>query len=242
MDDGAKTVEDSLAMLHLAAESGTTDLVATPHANSNYIYDPQVIQQQLQALNQAMNGRVRLYQGCDFHLSFDNIEDAIQNPRKYTINGHRYLLVEFSDLIIFNNTAQIFERLQAAKMVPIITHPERNGLLRQRLEQITQWVANGALVQVTAGSLTGHFGKRAKEFSVQLLAARLVHFIASDGHDLKHRPPSMKEAHAWLSQHYGEVYADTLCIANPRATLTDGPVGLPAPVPAGTQKWYQFWR
>jgi protein-tyrosine phosphatase len=243
MDDGAKTVEDSLAMLQIAVESGTTDLVASPHANSSYTYDPQMIQQQIKDLNQSMQGKVRLYQGCDFHLSFDNIEDAVKNPRKYTINGHRYLLVEFSDLLIFHNTAQIFDRLQAARMVPIITHPERNSLLRQRIDSIAEWVANGALVQVTAGSLLGNFGKRASDFSRQLLDRNLVHFIASDAHDVKFRTPSMKEAFAWLSQHCGEAYAQALCVDNPRATLTDGDVELPSRDHRTTQRqWYQFWR
>ena len=243
MDDGAKTVEDSLAMLQIAVESGTTDLVASPHANSAYVYDPQVIQQQIRALNQAMQGKLRLYQGCDFHLSFDNIEDAMKNSRKYTINGHRYLLVEFSDLLIFHNTAQIFDRLQSARMVPIITHPERNSLLRQRIDNIAEWVANGALVQVTAGSLLGNFGKKASEFSRQLLDRELVHFIASDAHDVKFRTPSMKEAYTWLAQHCGEAYAKSLCVDNPRATLTGGDVDLPyRNNPAGERKWYQFWR
>jgi protein-tyrosine phosphatase len=243
MDDGAKTVEDSLAMLQIAVESGTTDLVASPHANSSYTYDPQVIQEQIKSLNQSMQGKVRLYQGCDFHLSFDNIEDAVKNPRKYTINGHRYLLVEFSDLLIFHNTTQIFNRLQAARMVPIITHPERNSLLRQRIDNIAEWVANGALVQVTAGSLVGNFGKKASAFSRQLLDRDLVHFIASDAHDVKFRTPSMKEAYAWLVQHCGEAYAKALCVDNPRATLTGDDVDLPyRGNPAVRREWYQFWR
>ena len=128
-------------------------------------------------------------------------------------------------------------------MIPIITHPERNALLQLRLEEITQWVEDGALIQVTGQSLTGDFGRKAAEFARTLLERRLVHFIASDAHDLEHRPPTMDGAHAWLVKHYGQPLADALCVENPGATLTGGRIYLPAadeyPKP---KKWYQVWR
>ena len=74
---------------------------------------------------------------------------------KYTINQDRYLLVEFSDLLIFRNTADIFGRLLEGGMISIVTHPERNQLLQQRLEEIALWVEAGACVQVTGQSLAG---------------------------------------------------------------------------------------
>lgn len=243
MDDGAKTFEDSLAMLKLAAESGTTDLVATPHANGEYKYDPKRISGQIETLQKAMKGKLRLYKGCDFHLSYDNIEDAIAHPRKYTINDTHYMLVEFPDMLIFHNTGELFQRLQQAGMTPIITHPERNALLRQRLENIATWVNDGAFVQVTAGSLTGRFGKHALEFSRQLLERDLVHFIASDGHDLVHRPPSMKEARGWLEEKYGDALAEALCVTNPHAVIQGGRISMPVPRKGmQARKWYQIWR
>src|SRR5579863_7425905 len=230
-------------MLRMAVESGTTDLVATPHANLHYKYEPLVIRDRLQEVEAALDGALRLYTGCDFHLSYDNIQDAIVNPRKYTINQNRYLLVEFSELLIFRNTGDIFGRLQEAGMAPIITHPERNTLLCQRVEEIATWVEAGAYVQVTGQSLLGHFGRRAGEFARTLLDRGLVHFIASDGHDLKRRPPTMNEAHAWLVKNYGQGIADVLCIDNPRATLSGNAVSLPyMEAESRAKKWYQIWR
>src|SRR5271166_2414695 len=98
-------------MVRMAAEHGTTALVATPHANLEYRFDPVVIAERLATLSEAAGGALQLYSGCDFHLSFDNITDALNNPRKYTINHQNYLLVEFSDLLIFKNTPEIFSRL-----------------------------------------------------------------------------------------------------------------------------------
>jgi protein-tyrosine phosphatase len=243
MDDGSKSLEQSLEMLQMAVAAGTTELVCTPHANRDYKFEPLVIRDRLKELEAGAAGAVRLYTGCDFHLSYENIQDAITNPRKYTINQDRYLLVEFSDLLIFRNTAEIFGRLQEAGMIPIITHPERNQLLQMRIEEIAKWVEAGACVQVTGQSLLGGFGKKAAEFARALLDRRLVHFIASDGHDLKHRPPTMNEAHAWLVKNYGQPVADVLCIDNPRATLDGNAVNLPyMEVENRSRKWYQLWR
>ena len=230
-------------MVRMAAEHGTTDLVATPHANPNFKFDPQAIAERLAEVAEASANAVRLHSGSDFHLSYDNIQDAIENPRKYTINGHRYLMVEFSDMLIFNNTAEIFSRLQEAGMTPVITHPERNGLLRQRVDQIAAWVKDGACVQVTAQSVLGDFGRRAGEFSRQLLDRHLVHFLASDAHDLEHRPPRLDLAYAWVKGHYSEELAEALCTTNPKATLTGEslePVG--DIVTSESRKWYQIWR
>ena len=243
MDDGSKTLEQSIEMLKMAAAAGTTELVCTPHANRDFKFEPLVIRERLKELEAGIGSALRLYTGCDFHLSYENIQDAITHPRKYTINQDRFLLVEFSELLIFRNTAEIFGRLQEAGMIPIITHPERNQLLTMRLEEIARWVEAGAYVQVTGQSLLGQFGKKAAEFARALLDRRLVHFIASDGHDLKHRPPTMNEAHAWLVKNYGQPTADALCIDNPRATLSGNAVSLPymeAAIPQ--KKWYQIWR
>ena len=238
LDDGAKTLDDSLAMLRVAEENGTTDLVATPHANLEYRFNPALIRDRLAELSAKTT--VRLYSGCDFHLSYDNIRDAIENPRKYTIHQNNYLMVEFSDLLIFRNTDEIFARLQDAGMIPVITHPERNSLLRQRLENIRMWVEAGARIQITAQSLSGRFGRRAKEFSETLLDLGLVQFVASDAHDSEQRPPKLTDAHAWIAARYGESAASLLCVENPKAAIEGRPVeSMPSTEP---KKWYQVWR
>lgn len=243
MDDGAQTLEDSVALVKMAAEAGTTDLVGTPHASPDYPFQPELVQERLREVQAATEGMLRLYSGCDFHLSYDNIQDALANPRKYTINQNSYLLVEFSDLLIFHNTQDIFARLLDAGMYPIVTHPERNGLLRQRIDDLAAWCEAGAYVQVTAQSLLGRFGKAAQEFARTLLDHGLVHFIASDGHHVQHRPPTMDAAYAWLAENHGPALAQALCVTNPRATLVGDPVELPerdASAPA--RRWYQLWR
>lgn len=243
VDDGAGTIEESLAMLRMAAEHGTTDIVATPHASPAYTFEPERNRERMVQLEEAVGGTIRLHTGCDFHLSYDNIQDALQNPAKYTINHNNYLMVEFSDLLIFHNTTEIFARLMDAGMIPVVTHPERNPLLRQRIDSIAEWVAAGVRTQVTAQSLTGRFGKRAEAFSRELLDRNLVYVIASDGHDCEHRPPCMDQARAWLTEQYSEAVATLLCAINPGAALVGEPMQVAAhastPAPSG---WRKFFR
>jgi protein-tyrosine phosphatase len=240
LDDGARSLEESVAMVRIAAESGTTDIVATPHANLDYSFQPDLIAQRLVELRDAAPPGLRIHYGCDFHLAYDNVQDALSNPTKYAINHGSYLLVEFSDLAIFGTTTEIFDRLLQAGLVPVITHPERNVLLQKRADDLRRWAEMGVLLQVTGQSLLGRFGRRAAEFSEFLIDEQLVHCIASDAHDTRDRTPRLDDARQWLHSRYGEELASNLLVDNPGAMIHNKP--LPArPEPAPRRKWYKFW-
>ena len=89
-------------------------------------FDPEVNSERLAELQQRLGDRIQLGLGCDFHLSYENITDALKNPTKYSINKTGYLLVEFPDFGIAQNMADTFYELELAKLTPIITHP--NGI------------------------------------------------------------------------------------------------------------------
>lgn len=115
-------------------------------------------------------------------------------------------------------------RLRESGVTPIITHPERHGILQRRIGQIKAWVRAGCLVQVTAQSLLGGFGKAARRSSEEMLGLDLVHLVASDGHDLRYRPPVLGEAYRLVSAGYGEEAANALFRQNPAAVLAGEPV------------------
>ena len=240
MDDGPKTLEQSLEMLRMAVDHGTTDIVATPHANHEFKFEPEVVAGKIEELRQAVNGAIRIHCGCDFHLSFDNIQDSLQNPSKYTINHKNYVLVEFSDLLIPKTTDDVFYQMQSAGMIPIITHPERNMLLQKRLDKLEAWVESGCLLQVTAQSFLGRFGKQAKVFADRLLFKGMVHIVASDAHDAKYRPPSLKQAYEYVAKACGEGRAGRVFVRNPTAALTGGALEIEDEPPTPPKKWYQF--
>ena len=245
LDDGSPDRETSLAMLEIAARAGTADIVASPHADIHYPFQLEEVELQIEELNAATGGKPRIHFGCDFHLQYDNIQDALAHPTRYTIAHKSYLLVEFSDLVIFNTSDQVLDRLIEAGMTPVVTHPERNPLLQQRPEALTRWVERGCLLQVTAQSLLGDFGSRAKEFAETLMKRNLVHFLASDAHDCERRPPRLDEAHEWVCRKYGPARADLLCIANPAAAVAGAPLppgGSEASPSSPGRRWFEFWR
>ena len=239
MDDGAKTPDESLQMLQLAAAAGTTDIVATPHADGRYRFDPELIEQRITELSPHVD--VRIHRGCDFHLQPDNIDDALSDVRKYTINGNGYLLVEFPELAIFSSTDEILSDLLDAGMVPIITHPERNVQLQRRLDDIARWVELGCYVQITAGSCTGSLGRQARTCIDELMDRGLVHFVGSDAHDTKHRTPSLREAYSSLGKVWGEARVEPLFVQNPRAVLTGDPLERDILPQLKRRRWYRFW-
>ncbi len=244
LDDGAATLEDSVAMVRMAAEAGTTDIVATPHSNLQYRFDPEVVERKIAELADAAGTAPRIHYGCDFHLSFDAIQDALQHPGRYAINHKSYLLVEFSELLIASSSSEIFDRMLAAGVAPVITHPERNWLLQQQVDGLRQWVEKGCLLQVTAQSLLGRFGSRALEFSEQLIEQGLVHVVASDAHDCEHRPPVLSEAFRHIARRYGNDEADRLFVRNPWAILEGEPIekqGADEEAAVAGRKWYRFW-
>jgi protein-tyrosine phosphatase len=239
MDDGAKTLEDSVEMLEMAASGGTTDIVGTPHSDETYAFQPDLITERLSELNAALAGKIRIHRGCDFNLHFDNIQDCLANPTRYTINHQRYLLVEFDNYHIAKTTADVFHRMLDLDVTPIITHPERNPLLRDRIDEMADWVKSGCLVQVTAQSFLDRFGKPARQISDTLMERRMVHFVASDAHNTYDRPPLLAEAFAYIVDRYGVARGKALFEDNPRATLTGKYLEVEEPVATKKRRW--FW-
>jgi len=239
LDDGAKTLDDSIAMLEMAASGGTTDIVGTPHSDLVYPFQPELIAPRVAELNAALAGRIRLHHGCDFHLHFENIQDCLANPTKYTINQQRFLMVEFHNETIPPSIDDVFSRMSYCDVTPVITHPERNPLLRRRFDDIARWIRAGCLVQVTAQSFLDRFGKESRRASDELMERNMVHFIASDAHDTHDRIPLLGDAFAYIVDRYGAARASALFADNPRATLTGCYLEVEEPITPKKKKW--FW-
>ncbi len=232
LDDGPKTIEESLQLAEASIAEGVTHIVCTPHANHEFAFQTGINEERLALLNERLGGRITLGLGCDFHLSYDNIADALHNRDKYTINGKRYLLVEFPNGMIPSLISEWLYQFNVNGIVPIITHPERNSELAAKPERMAEWMRSGCLIQVTAGSLMGRFGRMAAATSDSLLKKNWVHFVASDAHSLKSRPPAMGEAYKILASSFGRDTADRLCLYNPRAAFNGEPLP-PQPEPIG---------
>ncbi len=219
LDDGADTLETSIQMAESAIADGITHVVGTPHANSHYKFDPEIIRQRRDELQTAVGDRLKLATGCDFHLNFENLQDLEKNPQKYTINQKNYLLVEFADFSIPPSMDDTMHRLHLIGLSPIITHPERNAMLRTKPERMYRWLHQGSYVQITAQSILGRFGTAAQQRAEQWLDEDRVHFIASDAHNVKGRPLQLRAAFDAVAQRRGEQVANALFRDNPLAAF-----------------------
>ena len=242
VDDGPHTVAESIAMLRAAAEGGTTDLVATPHASPRFAFQPAVARQRISELAAATGGRPNIHLGCEFHLTFDNIDHLMDNLRAYTINEKQYLLVECPDFHVGRHTETILRRIVDAGVIPIVAHPERNPVLRQEFSRMEAWVEAGCLLQLTALSLLGGFGASARSAALSLLDRGLAHFIASDAHDPVIRHPRLAEARQLVHARYGDDAAEILFDENPRAVVEGTSlIGGKQVAWQRTTRWYEFW-
>lgn len=231
-DDGPKDLESSIAQAEMAIAEGITHIVCTPHANGTYAFNPEQNRERLAQIRERVGDRLNLGLGCDFHLSYDNIEDALKNPAKYTLNQGSYLLVEFAEFTIPQTIGDTFREFVAMGLHPIITHPERNPILQKEPQRMVEWMRTGCLVQITAASLGGRFGKQAKSSSWELLEKNWVHFIATDAHSLEGRPPLVRPAWESIAVRFGEAAAQRLFVENPRAAFESVAMP-PQPEPEG---------
>ena len=247
VDDGARSFEISVQMCKMAAADGVTHLVATPHCNYEYRFDPAVNQAKLAELQAAVGAEPQLLLGCDFHLSYDNIRQLIDDRANFTINRTNYVLVEFGEQFIPEQMDRVFYEMQLAGLNPILTHPERNPVFQQHPDLLYRWVTRGCLVQVTAKSFTGGFGRRVMHFAELWLDQNLIHFFASDAHDPQCRPPILSASYDKLAEIKGEQVADLLLTRNPEAVINGKPLppGLQPLEPGRVKRkrsWFAFLR
>lgn len=224
LDDGPADPEMSFAMAEMAIEDGVTHVIATPHSSPNHEFVPELVEVRRNELQSRLQGRLTLATGCDFHLSFENLQHIRQDPSIYTLNQKNYLLVEFADYSIPPSLDQALHDLQLLGLHPIITHPERNPLIRAKPDRLFRWLRQGCYAQVTAQSLSGRFGKSAQASAEELIDAGAVHFIASDAHNITSRPLRLKVAFDYLAKKHGEEVAQALLVDNPRAALEGRPL------------------
>jgi protein-tyrosine phosphatase len=224
VDDGPKSWDVAVEMCRMAAADGITHAVATPHANHRYSYNRAHLAGLLDELRERVGRSLQLSLGCDFHLSDDNLERALECPHNYTIGETGYLLLELSHFSVPIRLANCIVPLGDRGITPILTHPERNPLLQGSPQRILEWVEQGCLVQVTASALTGEWGEQPEIVARWLLERSAVHVLATDAHDTKRRVPVLSEARDVAEEIVGAEYAHALVEANPGAIVNGNPI------------------
>jgi protein-tyrosine phosphatase len=228
IDDGARDLEEALEMARLAVADGIRVMVATPHLFKHKSVDPDAINEKKVILEHLNAFRDKLAQegigleilpGCDVPLSVEALS-LLEADRVLTVNdGKRYLLLELPHFSIPPSLEDICFRLQSWGLTPIITHPERHPLILERPERLERLVDLGCLAQLTAGSLTGAFGRQVARVSRQLVKKGYIHLLASDAHNTRGRPPILSKAVRELARLIGPEEARIMVSQNPEKVI-----------------------
>ncbi|MBN3553997.1 tyrosine protein phosphatase [Fictibacillus nanhaiensis] len=207
IDDGAQTLEESLAMANAAVKEGITHLYATPHhRNGRYENDRCSILHEVDILNGELTTRnipLQIIAGQEIRMNKEMISDL---DRGILIPLHqklKYLLVELPSSSVPSYAAEILFELSLRNYQPIIVHPERNSEMIENPDLLYDLVVTGALTQVTASSVVGNFGKKISQFSNDLIKANMVHFIASDAHNINSRGFHLSRAYEMIQKQHG---------------------------------------
>lgn len=219
LDDGPENIEISLEMAEAAIADGITHVVATPHSSNRYVFDYPLVRALRMELQEKVGDRLILATGCDFHLNPENLNALREDAPRFCVNQRDYLLVEFNEYSIPPAMDQTLHEIQLLGLRPVITHPERNAILRLQTARLAKWVRLGCFLQVTAGSLTGVFGLGAQKDAWRWLAGGLVHFVASDAHNTRGRPLKLAPAFELVREQCGVEKARALFIENPMAAF-----------------------
>ncbi len=202
-------------MAESAIADGITHVVATPHSSSRYFFDFLRVRRLRDELQARIGDRLKIATGCDFHLNLENLESFRKDPRHYCINQRDFLLVEFNEFSIPPAMDQMLHEIQLAGVRPVITHPERNGILRAHPERLKKWVRRGCFAQVTGGALTGGFSAGSQEDALRWIGEGLIHFVASDAHNSRSRPLRLQPAYNAVVDRFGQEKARALFQDNP---------------------------
>ncbi len=241
VDDGAATLEDSMAMALMAAQDGVRTIVATPHSERG---DGWQIDEKVKALRSELRSHgvdLEVVAGLEVYLTPETSRLHAEGCLR-TLNGSRYLLVEFSMQSLPSYAEQVLFELQARRLVPVIAHPERNAHIAENLEIARRMAERGMLLQVTAASMVGAFGARTRGVAEAMVKRRLVHVIASDAHSTGVRSPVLSSAVRRAGELIGEEAARAMVTTLPAAILRDEEVAVPEPRPAQRRSWFPFGR
>jgi protein-tyrosine phosphatase len=235
VDDGSRSLDESLKMAERALKDGIREIVATPHSlDGVYANRVEDILSAVAALQNALseNGLdLTLHPGSDLHLA-TNITQRISRREACTINNAgKYILLELPSQMIPNGVKDEIFALKLNGITPIITHPERNAMVQHDPGILYELVQMGALAQVTAMSLTGDFGEFIGHISHVLMSHRLIHVIATDAHSAEDRPPVLSgavEQAADILKNYDE--AVNMVTSVPAAILSGRVPDVPEPI------------
>lgn len=216
VDDGAKTVEESVEMVRMLKEQGVDVIFATPHFRRRMFETPmdRINAAYEQLCREAAHLGTEIFLGCEFHANMD-MEELFDQKFRPSMGGTPYVLVEFSGGDEYSYVRERLSAMLSRGWIPIIAHVERYPKVIKDLENVRELSELGARISVNADSILGKAGFSLKRICKKMIREDLIDMVGSDAHGVKGRIPRMKECSEYLSKKYGEEYTRRILCENP---------------------------
>ena len=216
VDDGAQTIEESIAMLKVAKEQGVQTMILTPHyRHGMFAYPEDRIKEHFEMLKPyAEKLELQIFLGCEYHVN-SQITEAFDSGRCHTLADTKYVLTEYSYQSEFSYIYKMTEELILHGYFPIIAHVERYRCMVENINLAAELQDMGAMIQMNADAILGLEGWGSKRYCKKMLQEELVDLVASDSHGIAERVNHMRKCYEAIAKKFGEDYAKELMHDNP---------------------------
>lgn len=218
IDDGPENMEETLRMVAIAYEEGIRIILATPHYLTGKTDMPRDL---LMDLYNKVNNEVKkagidlsIILGNEIYFSADII-DALNRGDALTIDGTRYILIEFPLNISYQELWKGINHCLFAGYIPILAHAERYYCLQKDHDFVGELISLGAYVQINLTSICGRITDPQVTLCHKLLKKEWVHFLGTDAHGAFRRTPCTKDAVRFIQRRYGYKRVRQLFWENP---------------------------
>lgn len=241
MDDGPKILKETIAMAKDAVDQGIHTVIATPHHNNGlFINERDAIIGAADYVNSKLLQEgipLLIIPGQEIHIYQEMIDDLKKGLLMPLNETTRYVLIELPEKNIPSYTTQLVFEMQIAGFIPIFSQPEKNSVIMEDPNQLYEIVKNGALIQMNASSIIGAAGKKVEKTAQQLLKGNMVHFIASNAHNMKKKRFNLQKAYAALDSSVRDVFQE-----NSELLIHGRPVIKDAPVRINTKGFWNLFK
>lgn len=229
VDDGPKSQAEARALLQYAYDQGVRTIVSTSHRRKGMFETPEekiaTNFQRVQELAKEIADDLTLFYGAEIYFTSDVLE-KLEQRKIPTLNGTNFALIEFSMNTPYKEIHKALSDILRLGITPVVAHIERYHALENDEKRVRELINMGCYMQINSSSclkpkLFGDKYKFMKKRAQYFLNRDLVHFVASDMHNLDARPPYMKEAYQIIEKNYGTNRAHDLFFENPSLLLKD---------------------
>lgn len=223
VDDGAMNMKETIEMLEIAYNNGIREIILTPHVKNKYgSYKKDYLLMKIAEVQEVVRSNnldIKLHIGCELFYS-SKVISLLNNGEACTLANSQYILIEFYEDDTYQRIRNAIFEMITNGYIPIIAHAEKYLYLKD-INSIRALTELGARIQVNANSVIGEKGLCKKLYLTKLLQQKLVHYIATDAHDIYKRAPRIDKCVKYVMRKYGIEYKNEIFILNPKKIINN---------------------